>query len=98
MPNLLWWGFVGLIAGWATGKLMRGAGYGVFMDIILGVIGAIVGGWIMQSLGFAGQGGVIYTILVAIGGAVFLTAIIRLITGRRGGTGLGKKDDFRRAA
>lgn len=99
--NLLWWVFVGLIAGWATGKIMRGAGYGVFMDIILGIIGAVVGGWIMQSLGFAGQGGTVYTILVAIGGAVLLTAIIRLITGRRSGVALtdrDKKDDIRRAA
>jgi uncharacterized membrane protein YeaQ/YmgE (transglycosylase-associated protein family) len=83
---------------------MRGAGYGVFMDIILGIIGAVVGGWIMGSLGFAGQGGMIYTILVAIGGAVLLTAIVRLITGQRGRTGLtgrdknDKDDDIRRAA
>ena len=101
MPNLLWWCIVGLIAGWATGKLMRGAGYGVFMDIILGVVGAIVGGWIMQSLGFAGQGGMVYTILVAIGGAVILTAIVRLITGQRSRPALtdrNKKDDIGRAA
>lgn len=99
MANLLWWVIVGLIAGWATGKLMRGAGYGALMDIILGVIGAIVGGWVMQSLGFAGQGGMIYTILVAIGGAVLLTAIIRLITGGRGGGRSDRgKDDIRRAA
>jgi uncharacterized membrane protein YeaQ/YmgE (transglycosylase-associated protein family) len=92
---------VGLIAGWATGKLMRGAGYGAFMDIIVGIIGAVVGGWIMQALGFAGQGGMVYTILVAIGGAVLLTAIIRLITGQRsrvGLTGRDKDDDIRRAA
>jgi uncharacterized membrane protein YeaQ/YmgE (transglycosylase-associated protein family) len=101
VPNLLWWGIVGLIAGWATGKIMRGAGYGVFMDIVVGVIGAIVGGWIMQSLGFAGQGGLVYTILVAIGGAVVLTAIIRLITRRSSRAGLlgrDKDDDIRRAA
>jgi uncharacterized membrane protein YeaQ/YmgE (transglycosylase-associated protein family) len=101
MAHLVWWVVVGLIAGWATGKLMRGAGYGVFMDIILGVIGAVIGGWIMQSLGFAGQGGMVYTILVAIGGAVLLTAIIRLITGGRsrpGLTGRDKDDDIRRAA
>lgn len=96
MTNILWWAFVGLIAGWATGKLMRGAGYGVLMDIILGIVGAVVGGWIMRSLGFAGQGGMVYTILVAIGGAVVLTAIVRLITGRR--ARLSDKDDIRRAA
>lgn len=81
--HLLWWIIVGLIAGWATGKIMRGAGYGAFTDIILGIVGAIIGGAIMRSLGFAGQGGTLYTILVAIGGAIILTAIIRLITGGR---------------
>jgi uncharacterized membrane protein YeaQ/YmgE (transglycosylase-associated protein family) len=57
------------------------------MDIIMGVAGAIVGGWIMRSLGFEGQGGMIYTILVAIGGAIVLTWLYRLIAGRGRGAG-----------
>jgi uncharacterized membrane protein YeaQ/YmgE (transglycosylase-associated protein family) len=85
--HLLWWIIVGLIAGWATGKIMRGSGYGMLMDIVIGIIGAIVGGWIMRSLGFAGQGGTLYTVLVAIGGAVVLTLIYRLVIGNRSGTG-----------
>ena len=93
--HLLWWVIVGLIAGWATGKIMRGSGYGVFMDIVIGIIGALVGGWIMQALGFASQGGTIYTIIVAIFGAIILTWIFRLITGNRAGTG---SSDIRRAA
>lgn len=97
MTHLVWWAIVGLIAGWATGKIMRGAGYGVVIDMVLGIVGAFIGGWIMQALGFAGQGGLIYTILVAIGGAIVLTAIIRLIG--RGRLALAeKKDDIRRAA
>jgi uncharacterized membrane protein YeaQ/YmgE (transglycosylase-associated protein family) len=86
---VLWWIIVGLIAGWATGKIMRGSGYGVLGDILLGIAGAIVGGWIMRAIGGAGEGGMIYTILVAIGGAVVLTAIYRAIIGRRGGTTSG---------
>ena len=81
--HFLWWIIVGLIAGWATGKIMRGAGYGALMDIVIGIIGAVIGGWIMQALGFSSQGGTIYTILVAILGAVLLTWIVRLITGDR---------------
>jgi uncharacterized membrane protein YeaQ/YmgE (transglycosylase-associated protein family) len=80
---ILWWIIVGLIAGWATGKLMKGSGYGTFMDIVVGIVGAIVGGFIMRALGFVDQGGMIYTILVAIAGAVLLTVLIRLVTGKR---------------
>jgi len=58
---ILWWITVGLIAGWITGKMMKGSGYGAVMDIVLGIIGAIVGGFIMRAVGFAGQGGMIYT-------------------------------------
>ena len=82
--HFLWWIIVGLIAGWATGKIMRGSGYGALADIALGIIGGIVGGWIMRSLGFEGQGGTIYTILVAIAGACLLTFLFRLLTGGRG--------------
>ena len=80
--HFLWWIVVGLVAGWATGKIMRGAGYGVFVDILLGIAGALVGGFIMRAAGFAGQGGMIYTILVALGGAIVLTALVRMISGR----------------
>jgi uncharacterized membrane protein YeaQ/YmgE (transglycosylase-associated protein family) len=75
--QILWWIIVGLVAGWATGKIMKGAGYGVLMDIVIGIAGAIIGGFLMRTLGFVGQGGMIYTILVAIGGAVILTAVVR---------------------
>ena len=94
MLSLVWWVVVGWIAGWATGKIMRGAGYGMFMDTILGIVGAVVGGWIMRALGFAGRGGMIYTILVAIGGAVLLTAVVRWITNKsHSGHLTSKKDD-----
>jgi uncharacterized membrane protein YeaQ/YmgE (transglycosylase-associated protein family) len=83
--HFLWWIIVGLIAGWATGKIMKGSGYGVLADIVIGIIGAIVGGWIMGALGFASEGGMLYTILVAILGAVILTFLFRLIVGNRGG-------------
>jgi uncharacterized membrane protein YeaQ/YmgE (transglycosylase-associated protein family) len=79
--HLLWWIIVGLIAGWATGKLMRGSGFGPVMDIVVGIAGAIIAGWIMRAIGFRAGGGMLYTILVAIGGAVVLTWLFRLIVG-----------------
>jgi uncharacterized membrane protein YeaQ/YmgE (transglycosylase-associated protein family) len=76
---MLYWIIVGLIAGWATGKIMKGSGYGVLVDILLGIVGGIVGGWIMSLLGFSSSGGLIPGILVAILGAVVLVAISRAI-------------------
>jgi uncharacterized membrane protein YeaQ/YmgE (transglycosylase-associated protein family) len=78
ISSLIWWVLVGLIAGWAAGKIMKGGGYGVAMDIVLGIIGAVVGGWLVGILGFQ-AGGFISTIIVAIIGAVFLIWITRLI-------------------
>jgi uncharacterized membrane protein YeaQ/YmgE (transglycosylase-associated protein family) len=45
MHGFIWWILVGLIAGWLTGKIMSGGGYGAIMDIIIGIIGAFLGFW-----------------------------------------------------
>jgi uncharacterized membrane protein YeaQ/YmgE (transglycosylase-associated protein family) len=76
--GFIWWILVGLIAGWGAGKIMKGGGYGVVVDILLGIAGGIVGGWAVDQLGFGG-GGLIWSILVAIFGAVVLIWITRLI-------------------
>jgi len=58
---------------------MKGGGYGVLMDIILGMLGAIVGGWLFGLLGISAGGGLIGGILVAFVGAVFLIWLTRLL-------------------
>jgi uncharacterized membrane protein YeaQ/YmgE (transglycosylase-associated protein family) len=78
LTNLIWWIVVGLIAGWAAGKIMRGGGYGPLMDIILGIVGAVVGGWLMGAIGIY-AGGLIGTIVIAIIGAIFLIWLSRLL-------------------
>lgn len=84
MSGIIWWIIIGLIAGWATGKIMKGSGYGPLMDIVLGIVGAIIGGWIVTALGLGGPGGsLIWSIIVAIIGAVILVWLVRLITGNR---------------
>ena len=88
--HLLWWIIGGSVAGWATGKIMRGSGYGVWFDILMGIAGAIVGGWGMRALGFRGQGGTIYTILVAIAGAVVWTWLYRVVFGGERGIPLDR--------
>jgi len=76
--DMVWWVVVGLIAGWAAGKIMKGGGYGAVMDIVLGIVGAVVGGWLMGLVGIH-AGGTIGTILVAIFGAVFLIWLSRMM-------------------
>jgi uncharacterized membrane protein YeaQ/YmgE (transglycosylase-associated protein family) len=77
--GVLTWIVVGLIAGWLAGHVMKGGGYGVVVDIILGLVGGIVGGWIFGLLGVSSGGGMIGSIIVAFIGAVILVGITRLI-------------------
>jgi uncharacterized membrane protein YeaQ/YmgE (transglycosylase-associated protein family) len=77
--GLLWWIIVGLIAGFLAGKVMRGGGFGVLMDILLGIVGAVLGGWLFGMLGVSLGGGLIGSILVAFVGACILLWLVRLI-------------------
>jgi len=79
--SLVWWIVVGLIAGWAAGKIMKGGGYGVVMDMVLGIVGAVVGGWLMGLLGIY-SGSLLGTIIIAIIGAVFLIWLSRILRKR----------------
>jgi len=85
MMGLLAWIIVGLIAGWLAGLVMKGGGYGVIGNMILGIIGAIVGGFLASALfnipdpltGFN-----LTTLIVAFLGAVIVVAIVRALPGR----------------
>ena len=70
---------IGILAGWLAGKIMSGGGYGVIMDLILGLIGGVVGGWIFAQLNVAGPSGFIGSLVVATIGAVVLVAIVHLV-------------------
>jgi uncharacterized membrane protein YeaQ/YmgE (transglycosylase-associated protein family) len=78
--GLVAWLFLGLVAGWLAGKLSRGRGYGCITDIILGLVGSFIGGWVFTKLGIFG-GGFIYSLAAATLGAVILVAIVHLFTG-----------------
>jgi len=78
--TVIGWILVGLIAGWLAGKVSRGRGFGCIANIIRGLVGAILGGWIFTKLGILG-GGLIYSIAAATLGAVVLVAIARLFAG-----------------
>jgi uncharacterized membrane protein YeaQ/YmgE (transglycosylase-associated protein family) len=77
---VIWWLVVGLIAGFLASVVMRGGGYGVVGDIIVGIIGAFIGGWLISLLG-VGAGGLIGSIIVAFIGACILIAILRAVSG-----------------
>ena len=73
------WIVVGLIAGWLAGQVMKGGGYGVLVDIILGIFGGVLGGWVFGLLGIWPGGGILGAIIVSFVGAVILVAITRLV-------------------
>jgi uncharacterized membrane protein YeaQ/YmgE (transglycosylase-associated protein family) len=75
---LVVWIVVGIIAGWAAGKIMKGKGFGVGGDLVLGILGAILGGWLVGLLGFAGAG-LLGTTIVAIIGACVLIGLSRML-------------------
>lgn len=84
--GILSWIIVGLIAGWLAGQLMRGSGFGVLGDIIIGIVGALLGGFLATALFNVTDpvnGINISSILVAFLGSVILVAILRLLRGAR---------------
>ncbi len=83
--GLIAWIIIGVIAGWITGKLMKGSGFGFIMDMVVGLVGALIGGFVSSHLGLGGVGehGLIVSILIAVVGAVLLTWIVRLVSGNR---------------
>ena len=71
---------IGLIAGWLAGKIMKGSGYGIIGDIVIGVIGAFIGGWLWTTLHLPAIGPWWLTAVVsAVVGACILLFVLRLI-------------------
>lgn len=71
--SFLAWIVLGLVAGFIGSKIVNKAGEGLFLDIILGIVGAVVGGWLFKTFGAAGVTGLnLYSLLVAVIGAVVL--------------------------
>ena len=84
--GILIWMAVGLVAGFLAGQVMRGGGYGLIGDIVVGVVGGLLGGWIGTTFLHinAGVNGFnLESILVSFAGAVLLLVILRLLSGSR---------------
>jgi len=82
--SFLSWIVLGLISGFIASKIVGASGQGVVMDIVLGIIGAIAGGWLFNAIGHMGVTGVnLYSILVAVVGAVIVLLIYHALVGKR---------------
>jgi uncharacterized membrane protein YeaQ/YmgE (transglycosylase-associated protein family) len=78
------WIVLGLIAGFIASKIVNKAGEGFLLDIVLGIIGAVIGGYLFQTFGMSGVSGLnLYSILVAVVGAVVVLVVYHALIGRR---------------
>ena len=73
--------FVGVVAGWLAGRVMEGGGFGLIGDLLVGLIGAFIGDWLLPRLGIHLGVGIVALIINAFIGAVVLLLILRLLTG-----------------
>jgi uncharacterized membrane protein YeaQ/YmgE (transglycosylase-associated protein family) len=70
---------VGAVAGWLAGQIVRGFGFGLIWDIVIGIVGAFIGVWLLTQLGFVPFSGFIGSIINAVIGAVVLLVIVGFI-------------------
>jgi len=82
--SILTWIVLGLIAGFIAAKIVNKKGAGFFLDIVLGIVGAVVGGFLFTALGESGVTGFnLYSLVVAVVGAIVVLVIYHAIVGRR---------------
>jgi uncharacterized membrane protein YeaQ/YmgE (transglycosylase-associated protein family) len=75
---LIWEIIIGILAGFLAGKIVKGSGMGVLLDLIVGIVGSIIGGWVFTLLGLAAYG-LIGQLVMATVGAIILLLIVRAI-------------------
>ena len=74
--------FVGLVAGWLAGQIVRGTGFGIVADICIGIVGALIASWLLPRLGIHLGAGIVAAIVSATIGAILLLIVLRLVRGR----------------
>ena len=77
--SLLWIIVIGILAGFLAGKIMRGKGFGVLIDLLIGIVGSFIGSWVFGMLGVFPGFGLIGQLIVSLVGALILLFLIRLI-------------------
>ena len=81
--GLIGWLLIGLVAGWLAGKMARGHGFGCIGDVLIGLIGSVIGGWIFTQLGIFHANTFLYSLAAATVGAVLLVSVAHLFFGGR---------------
>ena len=79
IESLLVFLIVGAIAGWLAGLLVKGYGFGLLGNIVVGIVGAFIAGWLLPTLGISLGSGIVAAIIHAVIGAVILLVLIRLV-------------------
>jgi uncharacterized membrane protein YeaQ/YmgE (transglycosylase-associated protein family) len=77
--GFFWFILIGLAAGWLAGQVMKGGGFGVLGDIGVGVIGALLGGFLFRAFGVTAGAGLLGSLIVATIGAIVLLFVLRLV-------------------
>lgn len=80
--NFIWYIIIGIVAGFLAGKIMRGGGFGLFINLLIGIVGGVLGGWVFGLLGIA-AGGILGGLITSTVGAVLLLWIVSLFRGSR---------------
>jgi len=75
--NIILYLLIGAVAGWLAGQIMRGGGFGLLWNIIIGIIGGFIGGWLMSLLHIQ-KAGLLWELIVAVIGAIVLLFVISL--------------------
>jgi uncharacterized membrane protein YeaQ/YmgE (transglycosylase-associated protein family) len=82
--GLIGWLVIGLLAGWLAGKMARGRGFGCIGDVLIGLIGSVIGGWIFTQLGIVHTNTFLFSLAAATIGAVLLVSVAHLFFGGKG--------------
>ena len=77
MNPLIWFILIGVIAGWLAGQYLKGGGFGILGDIVVGIIGAVIGGFLFRVIGLSTGGGLLGNLTAATIGAVVFLLVIR---------------------
>ena len=77
--NFIWYILIGIVSGFVAGKLMRGGGFGLIVNLMVGIIGGVRGGWLFSLIGIT-AGGIIGSLITSVIGAIVLLWIVGLIS------------------